>query len=310
MNEQRLASIFAMCVVACSGSDPTVDGGADATTDVIASDVTTRDVTPDVVADAASDSCVGSQTDTKNCGACGVVCASSLVCTQGKCSCPAQDGGALTLCTPDAGASYCANTNDDSNHCGGCNVACGQTEVCSNGTCATPTPKLVFVSSAQYGADLAGLTGADAKCQALATAASLSGTYKAWLSDDNTNAATRLAHATVAYVLVDGSTVVANNWTGLTSGTLLHAIDHTEDGGAPALTPYCGGTHTTVYSNTLFNGTQDAVGFNCTNWTGAGTKVNLGYADATDLHWAGGCSANAAAFCDGTNASALYCIEQ
>jgi len=279
-----------VCVLsALACGDSTVTGGPDASSDTTAApDVTTSDVTQDITtADVSKD-----------------VSADVVV------SCPALDGGASTLCTPDAGSPYCANTTSDTNNCGGCGVVCASTQVCTNGACALPKPKLVFVSSMQYGANLGGLGGADAKCQALATASSLSGTYKAWLSDDTTSAATRLAHAKVAYVLPDGSTVVANDWAGLTSGTLAHAIDRTEDGGTPATTSYCSLTTPTVFSNTLPSGTQDAVGFNCTNWTGAGTKVNLGNANATDLHWSTWCSANATAYCDGTNVAALYCIEQ
>jgi hypothetical protein len=89
---------------------------------------------------------------------------------------------------------------------------------------------VVFVTSGMYNGNLGGLAGADAKCQTLATAAQLPGTYKAWLSDKNYSAASRLTHGTGPYVLVDG-TVVANGWTGLTTGTLLHAIDLTEKGG-------------------------------------------------------------------------------
>ena len=171
-------------------------------------------------------------------------------------------------------------------------------------------PKIVFVSSVLYGANLGGLNGADTKCQALATAAGLPGNYKAWLSDDNTNASMRLAHSSGAYVLYDGVTVVANDWAGLTSGTLKHAIDRTEDGGTLQTPQVCLGQGPIVYSNTHLNGTQDAVGFNCTNWTGVGTKVNFGNANATDLHWTTFCSANASMYCDGTNLASIYCVQQ
>ena len=45
------------------------------------------------------------------------------------------------------------------------------------------TPKTVFVSSQTYDGNLGGLAGADAKCQGLADAAGLKGTFKALLLD-------------------------------------------------------------------------------------------------------------------------------
>src|SRR5262249_60557677 len=86
-----------------------------------------------------------------------------------------------------------------------------------------PSGKLVFVSSTTYTGNLGGLSGADAKCQSLATSAGHAGTFKAWLSDDVTDAKSRLTHSTMPYVLVDG-TIVATGFTDLTSGTLRHAI--------------------------------------------------------------------------------------
>jgi hypothetical protein len=61
----------------------------------------------------------------------------------------------------------------------------------------------VFVTSTIYMGYLGGLDGADAKCQSVANAAQLGGTFKAWLRDDTTAARDRLNHATGPYVLVD-----------------------------------------------------------------------------------------------------------
>src|SRR4029077_17175057 len=133
------------------------------------------------------------------------------LCVSGMCvnSCPSEDGGTLTLCLPDAGAPYCADTTDDPSNCGRCGAACPLGQLCLGGACHVPgSNSIVFVSSATYGGgNLGGLTGADPKCQSLATAAVLPGTYKAWLSDDTTSAASRLTHSTNPYVLVDGKTI-------------------------------------------------------------------------------------------------------
>jgi len=48
-------------------------------------------------------------------------------------------------------------------------------------------PKKVFVSSQTYVGNLGGVAGADSLCQGLATAAGLTGTFKAFLSDSGVN---------------------------------------------------------------------------------------------------------------------------
>lgn len=89
--------------------------------------------------------------------------------------------------------------------------------------------KRVFVTSSTYNGNLGGLSGADAKCQTVASASKLGGTWKAWLSNSTTSAASRLVHVGVEYKLING-TVVANNWDSLISGTLAHPIDIDETG--------------------------------------------------------------------------------
>ena len=71
----------------------------------------------------------------------------------------------------------------------------------------------------------------DAKCQQLAEAAGLPGTYKAWLSDKTSSPATTFTRSNGPYVLVDG-TEVASNWLGLTEDLvfLLAPINITETG--------------------------------------------------------------------------------
>jgi hypothetical protein len=75
--------------------------------------------------------------------------------------------------------------------------------------------KIVFVTSAKYTGNLGGVAGADVKCQQLAEAAGLPGTYKAWLSDKSSSPAATFTRWNGPYVLVDG-TEVASNWQGLT----------------------------------------------------------------------------------------------
>ena len=89
----------------------------------------------------------------------------------------------------------------------------------------------VFLSSAVYDGAMGGLDGADAKCQALAAAAGLPGTFRAWLSDSTGSPSTRFTQSTLRYVRVDG-VKVADDWADLTDATkLLYApINVTENG--------------------------------------------------------------------------------
>jgi hypothetical protein len=145
--------------------------------------------------------------------------------------------------------------------------------------------------------NLGGFAGADAKCQTLATGASLGGTWKAWISDTGSSPSTRFARATVGYRLLDGS-LVAANWTALTSGTLAHAID-LDEGGKPFSIP------SEVWTATTTTGTLDLDG--CMSFTSNLATVTTtieGLCNATDSTWTN----KYLQFCD-RNAH-LYCFEQ
>ncbi|EJK55631.1 hypothetical protein THAOC_24620, partial [Thalassiosira oceanica] len=91
--------------------------------------------------------------------------------------------------------------------------------------------KIVFVTSERYNGNLGGLAGADARCQERAKAAGLSGTFKAWLSDRTTSVSQRFDRDFdyAAFFRTDG-VMVANDWSDLTDGSLLGAIDRDEFG--------------------------------------------------------------------------------
>lgn len=113
----------------------------------------------------------------------------------------------------------------------------------------TPTPpaptfKRVFVTSQTYNGDLKtagsakglgtasdGLDGADKICQSHANAASLGGTWKAWLSRYQVSSASRInpgGNSSLGpFKLLDGRTV-ANNWTELIDGSIDNPINFTE----------------------------------------------------------------------------------
>jgi hypothetical protein len=129
-------------------------------------------------------------------------------------------------------------------------------------TCGTGGPCLVFLTSTVQQGNLGGLAGADAICQQRAQAASLPGTYKAWLSDSTQSPATRFVQSPGPYRRVDGVTV-ANNWADLTDGTLAAPIAVAENGTVFADALLRSWTHT------LANGTAGGVVPNdhCENWT-------------------------------------------
>jgi uncharacterized protein DUF1554 len=167
------------------------------------------------------------------------------------------------------------------------------------------TTKRIFVTSPLYDGVLGGLQGADNTCQSVADKVPLPGSYKAWLSDNATDAATRLSHATEPYVLVDG-TAVAADWTGLVSGTLLHAIDQTEAGLAPSPpNGACGnGTPNTVWTGTGSGGASAIR--TCADWTDntAGGTGTVGRFDMTGADWTETCIDTC------NKPKHLYCIEQ
>ena len=157
----------------------------------------------------------------------------------------------------------------------------------------------VFVSSAVYTGNLGGLAGADAKCQALADAAGLTGTYKAWLSDSTGSPSTRFTQSANPYVRVDGATV-ADNWTDLTDGSLDKSISVNESGGPPGWA--------LAWTNTTTAGTQyDFDPNSCADWSSEDLPFlgELGYPLRTNHDWT---VPEQAMQCNAW--SALYCFEQ
>jgi hypothetical protein len=175
----------------------------------------------------------------------------------------------------------------------------------------TPTVgNVVFVSSMAYqAASLAGLSGADANCQALAQQAGLAGTFKAWLSDSQIGAATRLTHSASAYVLVDG-TLVAGDWSQLASGSLAHPIDRTETGGPPP-TGGVPGVLDAVWTNTNGDGTIYST-TDCGDWSSPSqlSIFHFGNASKSTGGWTlDTTNTENGPWCVGFTA-ALYCIAQ
>jgi len=227
-----------------------------------------------------------------------------------------SNGGASGMSA--AGASFGAGAPGVA----GAGGAAGEANEAAGGSAGTsglpggePSHKVVFVTSVGFKGNFGGVTGADAKCQERADAVKLAGTYKAWLSGSelSSSPSVRFTHADVPYVLLDGS-VVADNWTDLTDGSLQHAISLSE-------------LHTTLsffaFTFTLADGTPGLAdsasktcyqGNNCTcdDWTndqGQGSPTPgsaVGQTYGTDKHWTDYSFLNG---CGDTGIS-LYCFEQ
>lgn len=160
------------------------------------------------------------------------------------------------------------------------------------------TEKIVFVTSQTWNGNLGGVSGADSKCQAAATAANVLGTFKAWLSDQSTTAAGTLSQATVPYKLITGL-IIANNWADLVDGTIQNPIGRDEYGNS------IGGQ---VWTSTRSNGTAGSVNDTCNNWASSSGASDswLGSASATNAAWTGTTTTDNT--CDIPRR--LYCFEQ
>lgn len=166
--------------------------------------------------------------------------------------------------------------------------------------------KRIFVTSTTYTGNLGGFSGADAICQTRASAASLSGTWKAWLSTGTLNApavtaASRVNQFNGPFVRVDYSNI-ATSWTDLTDGSLMNAISMDEFGAAA--------TPTEVWTNTRkggSSGTESNVTLrDCNAWTN-GTSGSTGYFgvnNSVTAEWTDSYYEN----CNSPNK--LYCFEQ
>lgn len=177
-----------------------------------------------------------------------------------------------------------------------------------------PGVKIAFVTSVAYTGNLGGLDGADAKCATLASAANLSGTFRAWLSDSTGSPSTRFTHPTVDYVFVDRTTVFAHGWVDLTSTSPKPAFNMNELGGTAAIsdTP-CAGLNGgyAVWVSTNNDGTpapQVADGdHTCSNWSSEAVEATAVGLGSPTAYWIGFCSSGVPSC---SKHAPIYCFEQ
>jgi hypothetical protein len=134
-----------------------------------------------------------------------------------------------------------------------------------------PASRRAFISSGKWTANLGGALGADALCQSAATAASLNGKWMAWVSTTTSSPKSRFVHSAVPWKLLDG-TVIANDWSDLTSGALEHNMNRDENG---ALVTWSQGNGVTgmsgiAWTSTYTDGTSMMLHgalYNCSDFT-------------------------------------------
>ncbi|MCY1007740.1 DUF4215 domain-containing protein [Nannocystis pusilla] len=159
----------------------------------------------------------------------------------------------------------------------------------------------VFVSSTTATAKLGGLVGADEDCQALADDADLKGTFRAWLSTGDVDAASRLQHAERPYKRIDGAPL-ADNWADLVDGTLLNPIVITELGDKVGVDSNCGICPVWTATTPMGVGLDD----DCSAWNAVlFDDVVVGECTVKDARWTQGCATRMCSL-----SSHLYCVEQ
>lgn len=169
--------------------------------------------------------------------------------------------------------------------------------------------KRVFISSIKTQSNFGGLVAGDSICQSAATGAGLGGTWKAWLSTTTTSAASRLTHASGPYQLVDG-TVIASNWSSLTSGVPLKNAIYLDEHGT--YVPYSETTQAGfTWTGTATDGTSTT--YTCSDWTiSENCSVSTNYVGTVgtdgnvDSRW----TARGTPACCTVQVFALFCFEQ
>lgn len=201
------------------------------------------------------------------------------------------------LCDEDADA--CTEQPDQTScgnglrHCSG-GACCPGWTTPGDGGCDLNAPEhnIVFSTSSTFAADFGSLENADAECNALAAAAGLAGTYRAWLSTSSEDARDRVSDG--PYYLVNEQRV-AEDLADLTDGRLGVAIALTENGTS---------TQGLKWTGTATDGTLLAN--NCADWTSAdaGDESAMGVGSQSDYEWT---TVGFTRTCDIANG--LYCFQ-
>ncbi len=171
------------------------------------------------------------------------------------------------------------------------------------GSCASVAPNFVFVTSTVHTANLGGVAAYDNVCQNRAVSAGLPGTYRAWISDANSSAVSRLGSAR-GWVRPDGKPF-ADALAALTSsGQMFYPLRMDETGADT-------GADVGVFTGTNPNGTVSAN--TCANWTSAIGPAVLGFTAAGSPLWTGAggysCASSQRIYCFGNSRTAVVSVD-
>ncbi|MFO0597668.1 MAG: hypothetical protein U0228_20345 [Myxococcaceae bacterium] len=197
---------------------------------------------------------------------------------------------ALTA-TPSVGYTFAGWSGD----CTGTGTCMLLTTAAKNVTATFTRPNIAFVTSTVTTGAMGGLTGADAICQNAATAASLAGTYKAWLSTTTGKANARVGPG--GWVRTDGLPF-ANSIDDLVAGKIFYPLRLDEFGNDLFVQP--------VFTSTTALGTRQVDADTCGDWTTTAgqTPAGLGNSAATTGLWTsaafGACGSSRHLYCFGT----------
>ncbi len=160
--------------------------------------------------------------------------------------------------------------------------------------------KVVFVTSSTHRGDLGGLAGADAICSARAAAASLPGTYVAWLSTSTVDARDRLSEpGSAGFVRTDGA-LVAVSIADLLDGALQNPLEFDENGSGPS-----------SFVDAVWTGTSSAgtgSGAYCSDWT-SGSPVTGSGGKGLRTSTSGSWTQDGTLSCGTLAGARLYCFE-
>jgi cysteine-rich repeat protein len=172
--------------------------------------------------------------------------------------------------------------------------------------CALSDVMYIFVTSTEYTGDMGGWMTMDDQIRADAAGLPM-GQYRAWLSDIGSSAGGRIGHASVPYIRPDGIRV-ADDWFGLTSGSLLKPIEVDEFGlPGPKTAQNCGGGGV-VYTGTKSDGSKIPQMVDCSGWMSTTGQAAFGRMTASNPTWTEGCIDDLPNAC--ATMAPIYCVQE
>ena len=221
--------------------------------------------------DSLDNDCDGETNETCSCNYNGLnagVCAGLTEDNFGNCPQPANYEEPETSCGDGLDNDCDGNVDGSGTKAGGssCSNDCAcQSGWCHNGTCA----HRIFATSNVYDGDLGGISGADSKCNSVASAAGLQGNWRAVISDYSTHARD---HVTIAGTVMNmNGQKVADNKSDFWGRCLDAAVGYDESGSSISRWDQAWtGTHSDGRSDDFHDSTPEM----CTDSNGNAWEMN------------------------------------